>query len=187
MELEEIPYRQQIQMQEMLGQEQSRVMTEDASYHSIRIYNMIRDRLWEYLDLINSSPTLEEMSKHMIGARLLLLRGDKVWMEIKKAIDEKKKSLKVNFTPFLYDNELKKAADGITVYYELITKGRVLATLNQQNAIDFLQMPTYEKLTYIKHNIEQIITEADEKWGGYAATIGFTMPIEVKEAHDPFF
>jgi len=164
----------------------STIASEDASYHSIRIYNLIRDKLWERLELANNSPDTRELGMHIQELRLLLLRGDKVWREISKAVEEKKRTLKVDTIVFPYTEQLKKLALKLDVIYELLTKTEKLIADGDNEALEYLQMQPEDGLQYIKKRVEDIITDADEVWGEHAALIDFTMPIEVKDSRDPF-
>lgn len=175
------------EMQNIGEQQQSRIATEEPSYHAIRIYNMIRDRLWEKLEAMNKGLTTEEVLLALNDLRLLLLRGDKTWMEIKKAIDEKKAALKVRTEPFKYDGELKKKADALSYIILLTTNPRELAINDDAEALAYMALRPFARLQYTKQKAEAIILEADEDWGNKAALIGHTMPIEVRESKDPFF
>lgn len=175
------------ELQEQLEEMQkSRVATEDASYHAIRIYNMLRDRLWEKLEAVRNSGSVPEIRNNTESLRLLLVRGNNTWLEIKKAIEEKKKGIKATFKEFPYDEELKEKAGKLNDLIRIMDNPKYQFILGNQLAIDYLKMPLNERLSYLKNQIEGLVTDADNVWGNHAALIGFTMPIEVKETHDPF-
>ncbi len=183
--MEQYPQNQAADLEDPL-MNRSRIATEDASYHSIRIYNMVRDRLWERLELIQNGLSLEELSRYIQELRLLLLRGDKVWLEISKTVAERKKDLKIDTSAFPYTEQLKKLADEIERYYVLINRADMMSMMGDQSALEFLQMPPELQSSYIKQGVEAIVLRADEIWGEHAAIIGFTMPIEIKDSRDPF-
>ena len=65
----------------------SKVASEDPSYHAIKVYNMLEDEIWTRLDLLSKSKTIDDISNIAREIRVLFLRGDKVWAEIKKSIE----------------------------------------------------------------------------------------------------
>ncbi len=169
---------------------QSRIASEQSSYHSIAIYNMVRDRLWMQQDFISRAQTPEQIKEYVTNMRNLLLRGDSLWMEIKKAVEEKKKGFKTDKKEFPYNNELIQYADKLEFLQSLIEHGRAMVSdpneETRELAYSYIRMQTYQKLTYLRKYVEAVVREADKLWGEKAALIGFTMPIEVKEQRDPF-
>ncbi len=169
----------------------TRIVSEDPAYHSIKIYNMVRDRLWEQLDKSNNSKTFEELLKTINGLRLLLLRGDKIWLELKYAIQEQRANLKMTEETFPYKNELNDAAIRIQSMINIITNAKYISVEGSpaeiKIAIEYIILNNQQKISWIKNIVEKIILEADENWGKGAAKIHFTMPVDVKDTRDPFF
>lgn len=167
-----------------------RIVSEDPSYHSIRIYNMVRDRMWEQLDRASNSTELNQLLPIISGLKLLLLRGDKIWLELKYAIKEQRSNLKITEGMFPYKNELEEQAIKIQDIINIVSNANLIATegspVEVEEAIEYIELNKNRKLSWIKMKIEKIILEADEEWGKGAARIHFTMPVDVKDTRDPF-
>jgi hypothetical protein len=84
----------------------SKVASEDPSYHAIKVFNMIEDALWDQFDLLSNATTIDSIIHIAKEVRVLLFRADKVWDEIKKAIEVQATGLKIKATSFDYKNEL---------------------------------------------------------------------------------
>lgn len=174
----------------MQQQDRSNIASEDPSYHAIKVYNMIEDALWERLDLIENATDIGNVVMIAKQVRVLLLRGDKVWSEIKKSISNKAELLKITNTSFSYNGELNKYADLVLNVLKIGVNAQFLAFSGspeeQARARAYLEMAPPERLGSIINEIETIILDATELWGEKAAEINFTMPINIKDTRDPF-
>ena len=181
-----------LQEQEIEGISQSQatgpmIRTEDASYHSIKIYNMIRDQLWNYLATINKVNDLQSCLDITDDVRVLLLRGDKVWMEIQKAADEKARGLRIHEKVLDYKGSLKVLANELEVYVAYEKEKEAYYESNDAKFLSYIGLPLSSKTEFFKKKVEDVVNRADEDWGTYAAQINFTMPIELRAEQDPFF
>jgi len=151
---------------------------------------MVRDRLWEQLDKSNNALTFDEFINTINGLRLLLLRGDKIWLELKYAIAEQRSNLKISEGEFPYGNELRTASIKIQHIINIINNANYLSAEGSpteiEEALNYIKLNHSQKIDYMKNKIENIILEADENWGKNAAKIHFTMPVDVKDTKDPF-
>ena len=165
--------------------EAGHVQAQDPSFHEIRIYNDVRDKLWMHLDLALSAENMDNLQREALSLRLLLLRADGIWAEIKKAVDGEKKRKKLT-VPFPYESEFSTKAQEVIDKLTFMARADALAWDGDEEAELFLQMPIGDRVMWLKHNIEKIIIDADKVWGEKAASLNFTMPINVKESRDPF-
>ena len=170
--------------------ERNDIASEDPSYHAIKVYNMIEDSLWEQLDQLGNATNMGDVSKIAREVRILLLRGDKVWNEIKNSITIKASILRIKTTSFQYGGELQKHAEQISSLLKISLNAQYLisnGSLEEQEAASaYLEMPPNVRLGFIIQEIEKIILLATELWGQKAAEINFTMPINIKDTRDPF-
>jgi hypothetical protein len=163
------------------------IRTEDASYHSIKIYNMIRDQLWNYLATINKVNDLQSCIEITDDIRVLLLRGDKVWSEIQKAANEKARGLRIREKVLDYKGSLRLLALELSMYLAYEKEKEAYYQSNDVNFFNYIQLPITSKIEFYKKKVEEVVNKADEDWGTYAAQINFTMPIELRAEQDPFF
>ena len=176
--------------QQILSQEYSKVASEDPSYHAIKVFNMVEDALWEQLDLLGNSSSTDGIIHIAKETRVLLLRADKVWNEIKKAIEVQVSGLKIKATSFTYTNEFSKYASALSNYIKIVTNANFLAfngsQEEQKNALDYLEQSPQDRIRWLIEKTEKTILDATEKWGVLAAEINFTMPINIRDTRDPF-
>lgn len=168
----------------------SKVASEDPSYHAIKVYNMLEDEIWTRLDLLSKSKTIDDISNIAREIRVLFLRGDKVWAEIKKSIEIQASTLKIHATSFKYENEFSKYAQEILDYLKIALDANFLvfngSLEEQESAKYYLELSPQERLSWLVKKIEDKILDATELWGELAAEIHFTMPINIKDTRDPF-
>jgi hypothetical protein len=168
----------------------SRAMSEDPSYHAIKVFNMIEDSLWEQFDLLGNAVSIDHVVHIAKEVRVLLLRGDKVWNEIKKAVEIQASGLKIRATAFSYKGEFSAYAAEILKYLKIASNAGFLAfngsPEEQELAQNYLELPSNERMGWLMRNVEGKILDATEKWGELAAEINFTMPINIKDTRDPF-
>jgi hypothetical protein len=176
--------------QQVVQQEYSKVASEDPSYHAIKVFNMIEDALWEQLDLLGNATSMENIIHIAKEIRILLLRGDKVWNEINKAVEIQASNLKIKATAFVYGNEFGTYAAEIMEYIKVAVNANFLAfngnPTAQQLATYYLELSPAEKMGWLVQSIENKVLDATEHWGELAAQINFTMPINIKDTRDPF-
>ncbi len=168
----------------------SKVASEDPSYHAIKVFNMIEDALWDQFDLLSNATTIDSIIHIAKEVRVLLFRADKVWDEIKKAIEVQATGLKIKATSFDYKNEFNIYASEVLNYIRITLNANFLAfngSLEEQKiARDYLELSPQERISWFIEKIENTILTATEKWGELAAKINFTMPINIKDTRDPF-
>jgi hypothetical protein len=168
----------------------NKVASEDPSYHAIKVYNMIEDALWERLDLLGNATSLDGIIHIAKEVRLLLLRGDKVWSEIRKAIEIQASGLKIKATSFNYKGEFNTYASEILRYLNISINAGFFAfngSLEEQKmATEYLELSPLQRNSWLVEKLENKILDATELWGELAATINFTMPINIKDTRDPF-
>jgi hypothetical protein len=176
--------------QQMQQSDHSNIASEDPSYHAIKVYNMLEDSLWERLDLLENATNINDVIHVAKEVRVLLLRGDKVWSEIKNSIAIKAEQLKIKDTSFKYDGELNTYASYILNIIKISVNAQFFAfngSLEEQiRAKNYLELSPIERLSFIVSEVEKTILEATELWGEKAAEINFTMPINIKDTRDPF-
>ena len=163
------------------------IRMEDPSYHSIKIYNMIRDQLWNYLATINKVNDLQSCLEITDDIRILLLRGDKVWAEIQKAANEKARGLRIRGKVLDYNGSLRRLALELSTYLSYEREKEAYYESNDVSFFNYIQLPATSKIEFYKKKAEEVVNRADEDWGTYAAQINFTMPIELRAEQDPFF
>ena len=165
----------------------ARVSTEDASYHTIKVYNFIRDKLWERLDMLNNSEDLYSVIERTKDLRLLLMRADNIWRGIEKSATIKAEALKISMTKFKYNGEFEKAANNLTRYIEFKENLVKYYDARDSEFDDYIILPAREKILYIKNKVEDLVKNIDGKWEEYAADINFGMTLELSQERDPFF
>lgn len=170
--------------------EYSKVASEDPSYHAIKVFNAIEDSLWEQLDLLGNSGTMANIIHIAKEVRVLLLRADKVWNEIQKAVDVQASGLKIKATSFSYSKEFSNYAAELMDCIKVSLDANFLAVngslTEQKEALEYLELSPQERLNWTAKKVEKTILDATEKWGDLAAEINFTMPINIKDTRDPF-
>lgn len=178
------------EVQEWQQPNQSNIASEDPSYHAIKVYNTIEDGLWDKMSQLEKVQTLNDFIDIARDVRVLLLRGDKVWNEIKHSIGNKASSLKIKETSFAYNGELNTISSKILMWLKVCSSAQFLASNGSQGeqglANEYLELPPQQRVIWLTDKLEKEILEATELWGDKAADIGFTMPINIKDAQDPF-
>lgn len=176
--------------QQVVESEHSKVTSEDPSYHAIKVFNMVEDALWDQLDLLGNAMTTESMIHITKEVRVLLLRADKVWSEIKKAVEVQAAGLKIKATSFSYNGEFSMYAAQLLNYVKVALNANFLASNGspeeQANAVHYLEQSPQERMNWLIEKVENTILDSTERWGELAAEINFTMPINIKDTRDPF-
>ena len=173
-----------------LAERGSNVITEDPSYHAIKVYNMVSDRIWDEFALLEQYPDMFNVINEIQKLNILLTRSDMIWYEIQKTIEEKTKGLKISKTSFSYNGELKTYADKLEHIVKIALNAEFYASNGSpgdyKDAIAYLEVPKPARTEYIKSQVKTEILAAMKMWSEKASQINFTMPINIKEAQDPF-
>ncbi|MGC9132348.1 MAG: hypothetical protein ACP5HJ_01725 [Candidatus Micrarchaeia archaeon] len=168
------------------------IHAEDPAYHEIRIYNTVRDSIWQELVLLEYENDIDKVEKRLINLYLLLLRADEIWNEINESVKVQSTRLRLVVDVLPYEGEFRKYAEKINTLIEIKRNAKMLCTSAgspevQQMATTYLQLPFYSKVEWLKKEAEKIVDEVGRIWGSKAAKIQYTMPIQIKESADPFF
>jgi hypothetical protein len=168
----------------------SNIMTDDPSFHAIKIYNMVSDRIWDEFALLEQYPDMLNVISEVQKLNILLTRSDMIWYEIQKTIEEKTKYLKISNTSFNYHGELKNYADKLEHIVKIALNAEFYASNGsigmREDAITYLEVPKNGRTEYIKAQVKKQILDAMQLWSEKASQINFTMPITIKDAQDPF-
>jgi hypothetical protein len=175
------------------------ITSESPSYHEINIYNTIRDEIWatlgEIQNLTVENPYQIDSTKRSFYAlanklELLLLKADDIWYEIKRAVDQQAKALKLSHE-FPYNGEFNQLAQRLSLYMALALGTAIPAADGNAEAQSLIAQlePLYfrDKINILKFLIKKLVLEAGKIWGNLASAVGFTMPIQVSKAKDVFF
>jgi hypothetical protein len=172
-------------------EEQSQlVQTETTGMHEMKIYNELRDQIWNYLDVLKQTNDVARISSNIIQLQNLLNRADSLWTEINSAFMAKYIKLKATGAP-VYSGELKKKAQELTTYLKYLryldSRSLPLDLLNDKNFMEIKSMQKGEAIFTIQNRVSELVESADITWGESAVKAGINLPIKAKEEQSMFF
>lgn len=172
-------------MQPQLEQNaEGNISASDASYHEIAIYNGVKDKIWQVGAEINNAEDLITLKLFLNDLYMLLLRADKTWKSVEYSVQEKVKRSKMGTASFKYNNQMKKYAKNVKTYISFMTNEPTGLPAQEE----YMNIPSQRaRLTYLKEESINLISDVTDEWEKLAAKIDFTMPLELREGRDVFF
>lgn len=166
------------------------VQTETTGMHEMKIYNQLRDQIWNYLDVLKQTSDVALISSNIIQIQNLLNRADSLWTEINNAFIVKYAKLKAQGTP-VYSGELKLKAAELNIYLKYLryldSRSLPRDLLDDRKLRELQGMPKGEAIFHIQTMVSEIVESADMAWGSSAVKAGINLPIRAKEEQSMFF
>lgn len=166
------------------------VQTETTGLHEMRIYNQIRDQIWNYLDVLKQTNDISSIAKTIVQIQNLLNRADSLWYEINTAFRVKYAKMKVTGKE-VYSGELRAKALEMDRYMRylryLSSRGLPKELLMDREFTELQGVSRDEAIYRIQDKIAAIVQSADSAWGESAVKAGTNLPIRAKEEQSMFF
>lgn len=167
------------------------VQTDAQGYHEIKVYNGVRDKLWELLGNAVLSDKLFEVLTYAEQMQIMMLRAESVWRGVAEGASAKAKGLGLDKTKnFEYNGEMKTCASELKKYINFYKNPSMFIDPygNPDNEYyAYLALDNTSKLQFFKDVLERIVTELDSSWSQLASRIGMGIPLKIAEENELFF
>lgn len=167
------------------------IQTDSQGFHEIKVYNGVRDRMWELFSNLVLSNSQVEVIAFAEQIQVVLLRADSVWKGIQTSANMKASGLGIGKTKeFEYHGEMKDEAKKVKRYVDFYQNyGQFIDQFGKPDGefSEFMNNTEAGKLQYLKGKLEDIVTTVDNKWGELASKIGMGIPLKIAEEKELFF
>ncbi len=167
------------------------VSADTQGYHEIKVYNLVRDRMWDlYSTMVLSSNPVEVLA-HAEQIQVILLRADSIWRGIQSSANTKASTLGIgNSKYFEYGGQMKELSNKVKRYVNFYQNPGLF--IDRYNKYDkefeqFANSTEEGKMQYLKNRLEDIVVEVDTTWGELASKIGMGLPLKIAEETELFF
>lgn len=168
------------------------IQTDSQGYHEIKVYNEVRDRMWQLLSDIVASDNINGVVTFASHLQIMLIKGDSIWRSIQESAQIKAKSLTLDGTKgFKYNNELETISEKVKRYIDFYNAPELFqdkyGRLDKEYEEFMQNLTEIKKLEFVKKKMAQSVADADKVWGTLAAKIGLGLPLKIAEERELFF
>lgn len=167
------------------------VQADQQSYHSIKVYNDVKDSIVARKNGILLLDNLEDMPLFLSLLKSEIMSAHTIWVGINQDWIRKKgaKPDAEGKTRQLYDNSFKVDADSIQRLIDYIKTP--MKFVREDGALDpdyehYAELPAEAQVAWIKEQVENTAQRLREDWAKMETEINFGIPLSVKPPRSPF-
>lgn len=167
------------------------IQSDTQGFHEIKVYNMVRDKMWEVYSQMVLSGNPVEVIASAEQIQVILLRADSIWNGIQASANLKATNLGIQKSKhFEYNGQMKKYSHNIKRYVDFYRNPYLF--VDKYNHYDeefasFMSNTEEGKMQFLKDKLESIVTNVDTTWGELASKIGMSLPLKIAEERELFF